>query len=229
MAAVIMVFITGEWLSRLIAAATTLDPLMITGLVRVIQTACLLGFIIQYEGGLSPIGLSANTFCTGVTKGVLWSVGFGAAVGILAAGLYISGHNPLQMVRMSLSGINIPLLLIVGAAIAPIFEEICFRGIFYTYLRRIGSIVAAALFGSETAEARRSEMAQLAAVVFAIGASTLLFVLLHSTGNFPISQIVGGLVFALAYETSRNLMVPITIHALGNLALFCLNLPGLSN
>jgi membrane protease YdiL (CAAX protease family) len=33
---------------------------------------------------------------------------------------------------------------------------------------------------------------------------------------------VGGLVFAVAYEIEKSLLVPITIHVLGNFAIFSL-------
>lgn len=42
--------------------------------------------------------------------------------------------------------------------------------------------------------------------------------------NLIITQILGGIVFAVAYKTSGNLMVPITIHCLPNLAIFSLSL-----
>jgi uncharacterized protein len=38
--------------------------------------------------------------------------------------------------------------------------------------------------------------------------------------SLPVTQIIGGLLFAVAYEVEGNLLVPITIHALGNLAIF---------
>ena len=86
----------------------------------------------------------------------------------------------------------------VGSLIAPIAEEIYFRGLVYGYLRRWGPIVA-------------------------ILGSTLLFVVIHpNLQNLPFPQIVGGLLFATAYEVEKNLMVPIVIHISGNLALFSL-------
>jgi membrane protease YdiL (CAAX protease family) len=33
---------------------------------------------------------------------------------------------------------------------------------------------------------------------------------------------VGGIVFAIAYEKEKSLMVPVTIHCLGNMAIFSL-------
>jgi membrane protease YdiL (CAAX protease family) len=31
---------------------------------------------------------------------------------------------------------------------------------------------------------------------------------------------IGGILFAVSYEVEKNLLVPITIHSLGNLAIF---------
>jgi len=42
--------------------------------------------------------------------------------------------------------------------------------------------------------------------------------------GIPLPQVVGGLVFAVAYEIEESLMVPIIIHVLGNLAIFTLSL-----
>jgi hypothetical protein len=42
--------------------------------------------------------------------------------------------------------------------------------------------------------------------------------------GIPLAQVVGGIVFAVAYEIEGSLMVPITIHVLGNLAIFTLSL-----
>ena len=88
------------------------------------------------------------------------------------------------------------MFLLIGGVVSPITEEIVFRGILYGYLRQWGMLTA--IFGS-----------------------TVLFVLAHSIqGVFPLTQIVGGIVFAVAYERERNLLVPIVIHILGNLAIF---------
>jgi hypothetical protein len=52
--------------------------------------------------------------------------------------------------------------------------------------------------------------------------STALFAAFHLPGP-PVTQIVGGIVFAVAYHTGKSLMVPIVIHVLGNLAIFTLS------
>jgi hypothetical protein len=53
--------------------------------------------------------------------------------------------------------------------------------------------------------------------------STLFFVLSHpSRHTIPVTQVIGGILFAVSYEVEKNLLVPITIHSLGNLAIFAL-------
>jgi membrane protease YdiL (CAAX protease family) len=54
--------------------------------------------------------------------------------------------------------------------------------------------------------------------------STALFAAVHSGVALPVTQVVGGIVFAVAYHTGKSLMVPIVIHMLGNLAIFSLSL-----
>jgi len=80
----------------------------------------------------------------------------------------------------------------------PVAEEIFFRGILYGFFRRWGAVAAVVL-------------------------STVIFVLAHPIfPGIPLPQVVGGVVFAVAYEVEGSLMVPITIHALGNMAIFLL-------
>ncbi|MBW2108185.1 MAG: CPBP family intramembrane metalloprotease, partial [Deltaproteobacteria bacterium] len=61
-------------------------------------------------------------------------------------------------------------------------------------------------------------------VFAAVVGSTALFVGAHGLGaRIPVTQLVGGIVFALAYETGGSLMVPVTIHVLGNTTIFALS------
>jgi membrane protease YdiL (CAAX protease family) len=108
------------------------------------------------------------------------------------------------MIRTSLSKNSASLLLffLVGGIVAPVAEEVFFRGILYGFLRRWGIVVALVL-------------------------STSAFALTHGLGHgFPLIQAIGGILFAAAYETEKNLVVPIAIHCLGNLAIFGLSLIG---
>jgi hypothetical protein len=55
--------------------------------------------------------------------------------------------------------------------------------------------------------------------------STLLFVFSHPlTGGLPFPQLVGSIVFCLAYERSGSLLAPLMIHMLGNTAIFSVSL-----
>lgn len=178
-----------------------LPPMAVLGLGRLLETAGMLWAVIHWENGLDAIGWSPRDWLKGFRQGVLWSAGFALAAGMGFLLVHLAGRDPLALLRAPLGArpIEKVLFFLVGGLIAPIAEEISFRGILYGFLRRWG--IAAAL-----------------------AASTAIFVVLHSIHGLPVTQIVGGLVFALAYEFSRNLMVPITIHILGNLAIFSLSL-----
>jgi hypothetical protein len=139
---------------------------------------------------------------TGIKKGLIWSACFGIAAMVLIVLLYLAGIDALRMLYSPLPDTKalIFIYLLIGGVIGPLAEEIFFRGILYGYLRRWG-------------------------VYTAVTVSTLLFVLPHLAGsNLPVTQLVGGIVFALAYEKEKNLMVPVTIHCLGNLAIFSIGL-----
>ena len=59
----------------------------------------------------------------------------------------------------------------------------------------------------------------------ALTLSTLVFVLAHPVfPAIPITHVVGGIVFAMAYEIEGSLLAPLTIHVLGNTAIFTLSL-----
>jgi membrane protease YdiL (CAAX protease family) len=95
---------------------------------------------------------------------------------------------------------EILLFFLVGGLISPIAEEIFFRGILYGFLRRWGMWVAVVI-------------------------STLLFVIAHTTSSrIPVPQAIGGILFAVAYEKEKNLVVSMVIHISGNLAIFIISL-----
>jgi membrane protease YdiL (CAAX protease family) len=180
-------------------------PLYAIGLVRLIQICGILSGVVYLQNSLSAIGWSRSTWLRGIVWGAIWSTAFGAVVAVAMGLLYLSGTNPLAIVTSPLPSEPVQRLLffVIGGLVAPLAEEICFRGVLYNYFRRWG-------------------------VVTALIASTALFVILHSVHGFPLTQLVGGILFALSYEYSGNLMVPITIHAAGNLAIFALSLPWLN-
>lgn len=194
--------ISVEVIARVGIGPGSYNPIIILGAVRLLQAGLIIMVVLLREKDLAPIGLSlAGTF-PGLKRGLIWSAGFGF-ITLLGFGLMFSiGLNPLTLVhtRLPAKPGDILLIFIVGGLIGPAAEEVFFRGIVYGFFRRWGAPVA-------------------------IISSTLLFVLAHPVfPSIPVIQVVGGLLFSVAYEVEKNLMAPITIHVLGNMAIFTLSL-----
>jgi len=178
------------------------NPLAVIGVSRIAEAFFLLIIIKFWSGGLDSIGLVHSETKAGFTKGLAWSVGFGVLAALLLAVLYFFDFNLTQLFSYPAreSAADIFLLFLVGALFSPLAEEIFFRGIIYGFLRRWG-------------------------VLLAILGSTALFCMAHAlTTGLTFIQIMGGLVFAIAFEKEKNLLVPITIHILGNTGIFILSL-----
>jgi uncharacterized protein len=172
------------------------------GLTRLLQIAVMLWVAAAWSGGTAAIGLDLLKWLHGLRRGALWSLAFGAVALCAFLVLSLAGINALSMIRVPLPQQvqTLVLLFLVGGVIAPVAEEVFFRGFLYSFFRRWG--IASALI-----------------------ISTLLFVLSHPLDQgLPVIQAVGGLVFAVSYEKEGTLLVPITIHVLGNLAVFGLSL-----
>lgn len=177
-------------------------PLIVTGLVRLLDILVIAGLQLLLNKDLSAVGLSKKQIKPGLTTGIAWSAVFGAVVLAAGAVLWMAGLSPLGLLKLRLPETQEELILffMVGGLIGPIAEELVYRGLIYTALRRWG-------------------------VTVAVSGSTLLFVLSHSLATgLPLPQLIGGVVFALAYERSKSLFAPIVIHCLGNTAIFSLGL-----
>ncbi len=168
---------------------------------RTAQMLAVMILAVIQAGGPHVLGLDKKTMLPGLGKGLGWSVGFAAVAGVLFLGLFMAGQDPLMLVRSPLPdrADQRILFFLVGGMVAPVAEEVVFRGLIFGYLRRWG-------------------------LPTALLVSTALFAALHLPA-IPVTQIVGGVVFAVAYHTGGSLMVPIVIHMLGNLAIFTLSLP----
>lgn len=179
--------------------AKTLYSLLIA---RLLEIFLLVLVVSIWSQGMSSVGLAPDKIFAGLKKGVIWSAAFGLCA-ISGFAILHAAHIPaLKLIRTDLpyGTHEVVLFFFMGGLVAPVAEEVFFRGIIYGFLRRWGMLVA--LFGS-----------------------ALIFVLCHTTGSgVPLTQIVGGLLFAVAYEVAGNLMVPITIHVLGNMAIFGISL-----
>jgi len=189
-----------ESLGRWAIAQYGVDPLAGIGWTRLADIAWMMLVIARCPDGLSRTGLARSGWKAGLVRGLIWSAGFGILAVIGYALLHWAGFDPLRIIRPGPTA-HFPepaLLFLVGGLIAPVAEEIYFRGLMYGYCRRWG-------FGP------------------ALLLSTLVFTFLHGNNpGAPIPQLVGGLVFATAYEVEKSLLTPILIHILGNIAIFCI-------
>jgi membrane protease YdiL (CAAX protease family) len=202
--AAIAVIVVVEITVRFLISINTIGHLTGLGLARLVEIILLLTIISIRQQDISTIGLSLPQIGRGLKRGLIWAISFGVAAGVFLFVIYLAGIKVTALFRMQLPSESNRFItfLLVGALIGPVAEEIFFRGILYGFFRRWG-IPAAVLL------------------------STLLFVLphTHSLGlAIPVTQLIGGILFAVAYEIEKNLLVPITIHSLGNLAIFTLGL-----
>jgi membrane protease YdiL (CAAX protease family) len=189
----------GTWVAT---SKSGYHPMLILATARLLQMLLIILIVVTWEKGLSSIGLARSEMVSGLKKGLLWSAGFGAIAAIASIGLFVASINPVTLIKASLptQTADLVLFFMVGGMIGPLAEELFFRGILYGFLRRWGVIVALIL-------------------------STLIFVLCHpSAHGIPVTRVVGGILFAVAYEVGGSLIVPITIHTLGNLTIFTISL-----
>jgi len=176
-------------------------PMVILGLTRIVQTAMI--FLIVFDKGkcLPAIGMEPSVIFHGIKRGLIWSAAFGSLVAFGFIILLISKIDPQTLIHSSLpkdKG-DIILLFLVGGFLAPIAEETFFRGILYGFLRRWGLVISLLLSAS----------------IFALAHIAV-------SGAFII-PLIGGILFASSYEVEKNLFTPITIHILGNLAIFAIS------
>jgi membrane protease YdiL (CAAX protease family) len=111
-------------------------------------------------------------------------------------GLTIAGIDPFALISAPVPETHVHLFLFTAIILGPITEELFFRGFLYSFLRPSG-------------------------ILSAVIISTGMFALSHYSGNgFPFIQVIGGLLFAVSFEYTRNLVTPMTIHLLGNLFIY---------
>lgn len=196
-------------LVELAARKLNFSPLLVTGISRIIDICMVLLIFINFSSsGIGGLGLTYDTVWNGFKRGLLWSGIFGIIAAFVGLAFFLTETNPLNFFRVQIPKNEIALFFIVGGIIGPIAEEMVFRGVIYGYLRNL----LVTRFGKY-------------GIFFAVAFSTILFVNAHSVGSgiaFP--QIVGGILFCLAFEVEKSLLVPIVIHSTGNTALFALSL-----
>ena len=196
-----VLFLT-EAVAKVLFSESLLSPMITLGATRLMEAFLFIMIVVTWGKGLHSIGLARHEILPGIMRGFIWSAAFGIIVSCIFGALYIAGVNPFAFIQVRLPNRTQDLIyfFFVGGLIAPIAEEIFFRGIIYGFFRRWG-------------------------VVVAISLSTLIFVFAHMIDTaLPVTQAIGGIVFAAAYEVEGKLMVPISIHVLGNIAIFSLSM-----
>ena len=184
-----------------VAARSPVNPMILLGGVRLLEIALLLLAALMYGSGLSSVGLAQSMAARGFGRGLLWCATFGMSALIAHLIFIAAGINGMTLIRAHLprSPDDIILLFLIGGLVGPAAEEIFFRGVIYGFFRRWGVFVALTM-------------------------STFLFILAHpGFPHIPATQAVGGVVFAMAYEIEESLYAPLTIHVLGNTAIFTLS------
>src|SRR5436190_7831644 len=147
----------------------------------------------------SPRPLSALLMAMGVTS-IILPVAWG--LGILSTKLMGQFHVdavPQQSVRMLQTGISLGpeiFLALLAIAIAPVTEELLFRGILYPFIKQQGY------------------------PKLAIWSTAVLFGALHLNLMTFVPLTFLGLVLAWLYDATDNLVAPIFAHGLFNLANF---------
>lgn len=190
-----------EVATRIVVSMSYFNTMTILGTARLLETVLIVLIVLIWGKGMSSIGLAPSTIISGIKKGLIWSAAFGLVTFLAFIALFLFDINPLRLIHTHLPGktSEIILLFLIGGIVGPVAEEVFFRGMLYGFLRRWGILVALIL-------------------------TTLTFVLAHPVfPGIPATQVVGGLIFAVAYEVEGSLMVPITIHILGNMAIFALS------
>lgn len=191
-----------ETVIGVLADGVSAGSLSLLGAVRALEAAGICLIFNRQAGGMAAIGISKKTWRKGLRQGVLWSAGFGAIVLAGFAILLVAGIDPFSLLRMRLPAAASRLIgfILVGGLIGPAAEEILFRGVVFGYFRRWGFWTA---------------------LIVSIAG----FIAAHLSGSrLPLTQAVGGVVFGVAYEKTGSLVAPLTIHVLGNLAIFSLSI-----
>ena len=148
---------------------------------------------------LAAVGLRRTT--------VRWLlIGFGAGVGVWLLNRFVvlgyilitgDGSNPQADLAATAAGPALGLagILLVGAVLTPIAEELLFRGVLFGALRRHGMLLATLV-------------------------SAVVFGLAHGITAVLFGAVVLGNVAAVLYERSRSIWPAVMVHAVNNAIIF---------
>jgi uncharacterized protein len=183
-----------------IELSSTEGTLLLLGGVA-LATLLSVGLTVAFRWRLSlySIGLRSVSWrwiLIGSGSGLL---GWVANVGIVSAYIWLTGDtsNPQEPLTNAAqeSTLEFTLLLVLGAVVLPLAEELLFRGILYTWLRRWG-------------------------VAVAVGVSAVVFGLAHGVSVVLPAAIMLGILTALIYEKSGSVWPAVMVHVANNAIVF---------
>ncbi|HEY2176135.1 MAG TPA: type II CAAX endopeptidase family protein [Mycobacteriales bacterium] len=144
---------------------------------------------------LPAVGLRATTWrwlLAGAGVGVLMrALAFGLVLGYQAITGDLSDPQDFLVGTAAAGGIGFVLLLLLGAGLTPLGEELFFRGVLFGGLRRYGPVIAVIV-------------------------SSLLFGLAHGVNVVMPVAIVLGVLNAVLYERSGSIWPPVVAHGVHN-------------
>jgi len=200
---IILIEIGGSFIFyRFFSQYGNLSGLWFTLLLRFLDFELIVFFVYVSKKGPAAIGLIPGEWARGIFLGLLWSLGFGAIVFSVWGIVLFFQINLLRFIispSAHLPAVYFMWLMLIGGILAPVVEDSFFIGCLYNSLRQ-----------------------KIPPLFSALGTS-FFFALLHGIKGPPVTQFIGGFIFAFAFEYSTNLLTPITIHILGNCTLFTLN------
>ena len=135
---ILVTILVVEWAQRIFSSKVPHDPMIILGAARIFQVILIILIVLIWGKGLESIGLHLPQILFGIKKGFIWSFGFGILAFLAFLGLLMAGVNPLPLIKMPMnSGIGqLIVLIIIGGILAPVAEEVVFRGVLYGFFRR---------------------------------------------------------------------------------------------
>lgn len=179
------------------------EPLSPSGLplsviVSVVAAVSSFGLVLALptKSTFGSIGLgrtSGRWLVAGIGLGLLaWIASF--ALGTLHSLVVGDSSSPRPELTNALAqgtALQVALLTLLACSLVPLAEELLFRGVLYTWLRRWG-------------------------IVLAVTVSSVIFGLFHGGGAILFSSAALGVIAALAYERSGSLWPAVVAHATMN-------------
>jgi uncharacterized protein len=169
--------------------------------VVAVSTLLSVGLTVAFRWRLSfsSVGLRRVSWRWLLAGAGLGLLGWTANYGIVFTYIWLTGDasNPQEQLANVAQGspLQFTLLLLLGALATPLAEELLFRGILYTWLRRWG-------------------------VAIAVGVSAVIFGLAHGVSVVLPAAILVGVLTGVVYEKSGSVWPAVMVHVVNNTLVF---------